>query len=631
MHQCTKFRSSDQKCTPSLVGIGLQALMYRFDDCIKLRRRLDERPYLLPNPTVLEGKVDVVQNVKTNFAFKPIEYYNTSSVNELPKRSGIFLGQRFFLSHYLGVSVGLRQALESLILGSDGLVTKSLEKANVLIGEYREGDEYVTASREGYTVGNIAWLYAMFSTGKYINPVRNLLHYPVCRTGLEGMQGKIISVTNYTGDARIFLQKLIEASGATFTRNMRQENTHLIAARDSGEKAQAARDWDVTMVNHLWLEESYRDWTVHAEANERYISFPPNSNLMEIIGTTSIDLDAIRNFFEDDSTRNTHTTSQPVFDAPGKPLSSAPDQQDADRSTNGEHLSPRYQTANPTDSRAVTPSSTASRKAKMEASAKLHESIVPDLNQYEEERQDRSGGKRRQRKPTSDKIGSPPKRSKPEEKERDQKLVRLVITGWVGKFDTDSQETCESIGIELTDDYASCTHLAAPAIQRTEKFVCAIARGPIVVNLDWIRECLRQRKVIETSKFLLKDPDGEQKYGCVLEESLGRARKGSGVFGNCVIYVTPSIRGGTETMARVIQSNGGVCRVAEGRRSLAGLKNSNDRLFLISTPEDTALWGRFQRRAAILHARVHLYSTEWVLVSVIRQTLLLDNAYALEP
>jgi hypothetical protein len=39
-----------------------------------------------------------------------------------------------------------------------------------------------------------------------------------------------MTVTNFQGEARAYLEKLIEACGAKFTRNMTTENTHLIAA-----------------------------------------------------------------------------------------------------------------------------------------------------------------------------------------------------------------------------------------------------------------------------------------------------------------------------------------------------------------------------------------------------------------
>ena len=50
-----------------------------------------------------------------------------------------------------------------------------------------------------------------------------------------------MTVTNYQGEARAYLEKLIEACGAKFTRNMTTANTHLIAARSLPSQLQKAR------------------------------------------------------------------------------------------------------------------------------------------------------------------------------------------------------------------------------------------------------------------------------------------------------------------------------------------------------------------------------------------------------
>jgi hypothetical protein len=41
----------------------------------------------------------------------------------------------------------------------------------------------------------------------------------------------VITVTNYTGEAREYLKKLIAVMGATFTASMSMQNTVLIAAQ----------------------------------------------------------------------------------------------------------------------------------------------------------------------------------------------------------------------------------------------------------------------------------------------------------------------------------------------------------------------------------------------------------------
>src|SRR6202035_3321409 len=117
-----------------------------------------------------------------------------------------------------------------------------------------------------------------------------------------------MTVTNYQGEARVYLEKLIEACGAKFTRNMTTANTHLIAARSflfltyltnskSGDKCKHAHDWGIDVVNHLWLEETYAKWQVQSVTIPRYTHFPPQTNLTEIVDKTEIQEEGIVDFF----------------------------------------------------------------------------------------------------------------------------------------------------------------------------------------------------------------------------------------------------------------------------------------------------------------------------------------------
>ena len=87
----------------------------------------------------------------------------------------------------------------------------------------------------------------MESTGTIGTPTAQLLHYPIPKKLIEGFSAHVrillvkfkrgtdyavqeITVTNYTGDARDYLKKLIGLMGATFTPSMSGKNTVLIAA-----------------------------------------------------------------------------------------------------------------------------------------------------------------------------------------------------------------------------------------------------------------------------------------------------------------------------------------------------------------------------------------------------------------
>lgn len=127
----------------------------------------------------------------------------------------------------------------------------------MFIYQYRDGPQYVHASRLCKEVGSLSWLFYLIVHNQWRNPLHRLLHYPVPKNGIQGFRGLRVTVSNYGGEARIYLENLINACGAEFTKTMRANNTHLITARDTSEKCKAAPEWGVAVVNHLWLEESY--------------------------------------------------------------------------------------------------------------------------------------------------------------------------------------------------------------------------------------------------------------------------------------------------------------------------------------------------------------------------------------
>ena len=137
-----------------------------------------------------------------------------------------------------------------------------------------------------------------------------------------------ITVTNYTGEAREYLKKLITAMGATFTPSMTGKNTVLIAALYvpfpflfplslllaffllplifssfllffppyfrllihstpqplSGTKATKALSWSILVVNHTWLENCFVQWRNLTVGVEKYIVFPPGVILARSLG-----------------------------------------------------------------------------------------------------------------------------------------------------------------------------------------------------------------------------------------------------------------------------------------------------------------------------------------------------------
>lgn len=350
----------------------------------------------------------------------------SSSPSANRRQLTIFKGKKVMLSRDLELGSHLLGTIEDLILNGGGMVTGSVHKAEIFICHYRESLDYRIASRAGKDVGNLAWLYHLITHNAWTSPLKRLLHYPVARQGLPGFSGFRISLSNYNGEARVYLENLAKAAGGEFTKTMKEDNTHLITAHMVSEKCDAAKEWNIHMVNHLWLEESYAKWQIQSVSDPRYNHFPARTNLGEVVGQTPIGKQAVERVFfphgsdidpsveGDDVPRpmtvkpSNITSSRGTNAINGHPTRSAGSQDVAFRALQSDGLTPKASKENrrhtegnavqtPAPSRFIghgkeneTPSTTGSRSAKDKAVAKLHD-LAPDIALFQKERK-RVGG-----------------------------------------------------------------------------------------------------------------------------------------------------------------------------------------------------------------------------------------------
>ncbi|KAI1848969.1 hypothetical protein JX266_005397 [Neoarthrinium moseri] len=279
-------------------------LPHWFDDCFRLGKRIDEGPYLLPDAEILRARpeddvpVPASQHLEGATSARP-QYLPTpaDSMTGVRPTLTVFDHKKVMLSWDLSITARLREIVQDLIQDGGGQLTESVDDCDFFICQYRDGDQYIRACHAGKNVGNLSWLYHLITQNEWTSPMRRLLHYPVPRDGIPGFKDQKITVSNYGGEARIYLENLITAAGATYTKTMKADNTHLITARDNSEKCEAARDWNIHMVNHLWIEESYAKCEMQSLTVSKYTHFPARTNLGEVIGQTFFDESKLRNMY----------------------------------------------------------------------------------------------------------------------------------------------------------------------------------------------------------------------------------------------------------------------------------------------------------------------------------------------
>lgn len=364
----------------------------------EILRKAPEEAVNIPPSQQLEGAISAV----------PTGPYETEGGEKLV----VFARKKVMLSSDLPINAMLRKTITDKIVKGDGEVVESVDDCDMFICQFRDGEQYIQAAQQGKDVGNLAWLYHLMVYNEWTSPFRRLLHYPVPRNGIPGFKDMRITLSNYGGEARIYLENLITAAGATYTRTMKAENTHLITARMHSEKCEAAKDWNIEIVNHFWIEESYAACQVLPLNNPKYRHFPPRTNLGEVIGQTFLDEPTLReNFYPggEEKLNATAKRKRKINEAAqmnayhvglDRDFSVREDSSPAPAKSAGKpRATPAAGTfSTPAKGRHVrsgkendTPSvmSSASRSAKAQALSKLHD-LAPDIALYEKEKK-RSG------------------------------------------------------------------------------------------------------------------------------------------------------------------------------------------------------------------------------------------------
>ncbi|KAJ2492124.1 regulator of Ty1 Transposition [Coemansia sp. RSA 2050] len=680
--------------------LGIRPLLpHWFKETLNLLHPVPTEPYLFPNPPMLEGRLTHSSSDANSAALAvPSADTHSGSAYELPKPSVAFLrgytvaidtqllyslseGAFARLGQRLGeagatVSKPRHGAAGSRAGSSNGNLPESViadwDSVDILVCQHRSGYDYSKASRLGKIVGTFVWLYQAFLSEQLTAPTQRLLHYPVPPVPVAGMERMVISISHYRGASREYLIRLITALGAQYTAKMSKENTHLVTASPEGRKYTAALQWNVSVVNHLWIERCYQRWKLLTVSHPNFTYFPDLPVLNSMVGDTDVRVDKLRAWVEapqgnslaessdmdvlGDSDlepvkgeaaagNGTREMSALMDDESGEEMRSVVDS--SDELGNGAQAS---EDTHPV----VGQRRHTSRAAAMAASKNLGV-IMQAVNTFEEDMRKERLYKYRKSHVARRLLvlGEGEEEQQPAEAARHKRArtdsssgststsrsVRVMFTSV--RPSEEQEQQIFRMGGEVVFDAAHATHLVCAEIKRTLKMLMALSSGRVnIVSLAWLELSLAHRRWISMDpadhdplapQCHVVDRAAEKKWDFRLEESIQRARRRRLLEG-VTVFLTPQSEPKLKVLRPLIEIAGGEAVDSLDESRLRKLINSSMRvqnsqnspseippLLVVSCYEDSHMWSMF-RPSSDKH--MSIYATEVLLTGLLRQQIL---------
>lgn len=135
---------------------------------------------------------------------------------------------------------------------------------------------------------------------------------------------------------------------------------------------------------------------------------------------------------------------------------------------------------------------------------------------------------------------------------------------------------------------------------------------------------------MDTSEYLLRDPENEKRLNCNLGKSLVRAKSNAGkLLHGQTVYVTPDVHGGFDVCKSIVEANGGVCVNYRMMKRPANAPLSETLVLLCNVDTNKSMLSAFRKMAVEAGREYKIYRADWLLDLAMTQKVEWSDKYSL--
>eukprot|EP01124_Arcella_intermedia_P016210 TRINITY_DN2279_c0_g1_i1.p1 TRINITY_DN2279_c0_g1~~TRINITY_DN2279_c0_g1_i1.p1 ORF type:complete len:1240 (+),score=456.43 TRINITY_DN2279_c0_g1_i1:412-3720(+) len=191
-----------------------------------------------------------------------------------------------------------------------------------------------------------------------------------------------------------------------------------------------------------------------------------------------------------------------------------------------------------------------------------------------------------------------------------KRKVRVLFTN-VQKTELKKlEERVKELGGAVTEDPFDCTHLVSDKLGRTIKFMAALNICDYLVTSQWIHQSHKAFVFLDESEFLLRDAQGEENYGMVMQETMKQIQENPKILSKMKFFLTANIEPRPADFETIIKAAGGeiIKRIT---------KSNAKSIVIISCQKDEDECKEFKERFNIRK----IYTVEFVFSAILKRNV----------